>query len=172
MPDSLTVDIRASVDWLFEETLDLSSAVDNSQVEYKQGLTDGVGTNQADKIWHDTRSLAGGADDDLDLSNLVNQLFGSTVTISLARVKAILIHNTATAAGEDLLLDSSVANALLAPFNGSANSKIEIPADSTLLLVNRGEGWPVAPATADRLRITSDGAGSIDYKIVLVGTSA
>jgi hypothetical protein len=33
-------------------------------------------------------------------------------------------------------------------------------------------GWPVVNGAADVLRINNAGAGSITYKIVLVGTSA
>jgi hypothetical protein len=172
MPDTLSLEIKASVNWLFEETLDLSTLTDSSKLEYSQALADGTGSNQADKIWHDTRTLAASANDDLDLTALTQTVHGSTVTISFARLKAIFIYNTATTAGEDLVLDSSVTGGILTPFNGSSASKLEVAAASPLLLANQGEGWAVTASTADILRITNDGVGSIDYKIVLVGTSA
>jgi hypothetical protein len=172
MADTLAVEIKASIHWLFEETLDLSTLVDSAKLEFSESLADGVGADQADLIWHDTRVLAAAANDDLDLTALTTTIHGSTVTIDLAKVKAILIHNTATDADEDLQLDSSVANAFVAPFAGSATSKLEIPAGSPLLLVNQGGGWIVTAGTGDILRITNAGAGSVTYKIVVVGTSA
>ena len=172
MADTLALDIKASIQWLFEESLDLSTLVDSAKLEYLAGLSDGTGAAQADKIWHDSRSLAASSADALDLTSLTQSIHGSTVTIAFAKIKAILIHNLATTPGEDLLLDSSVTNGILTPFNGSATSKVEVPADSPLLLVNRQSGWAVTAGTGDVLRIVNDGVGSIDYKIVLVGTSA
>jgi len=172
MSDTLAADIKASIDWLFEESLDLSIVTDSSKLEYSKGLSDGVGENQADLLWHDTRTIAAGANDDLDLTALVKSLHGGSITLSLAKVKAILIHNTAEDAAEDLQVDSSAPASIVAPFGGSATSLVEIPADSPLLLVNRNAGWPVVEGSADILRITNLGTGPIDYKIVIVGTSA
>ncbi len=172
MSDTLSLDIQASIQWLFEETLDLSTVSDHSKVDFLRSVSDGTADGQADKIWHDIRTVASGANDDLDLTSLSQTIHSSVITINLAKVKALFIVNTATAAGERLYLDSSVAGALLGPFNGNATSRIEVPADSPLLLTNLIAGWAVANGTSDVLRVTNDGTGNIDYKIVIVGTSA
>jgi hypothetical protein len=172
MADTLAVDIKASLVWLFQETIDLAVVSDSSQLQYVRSLTDGTAADQADKLWHDQRTVAAGANDDLDLTALVNTIFGSTVTMHLAKVKALLIVNLSTAAGDELRLDSSVANAFTAPFNGSATSQVEIGADSALLLSNKKDGWTVTAATGDILRVRNPGPNAITYQIALVGTSA
>jgi hypothetical protein len=174
MSDTLSVDIRASLGWLFQESLDLATVSDNARLEYARSLADGTATDQADRLWHDQRTLAGSASENLDLNNLTNTLFGSTLTVNFAKVKALLIVNLATTAGEDLLVGGAGAggNAWSAPFDGDPDAKIAVPADSIVLLVNKKNGWPVTNGSSDILKIANASAASVSYKIAIVGTSA
>lgn len=172
MADTLSVEVRASLAWLFQDAIDLTTIADSSKLEYARSLADGTAADQADKLWHDERTVAGGANDDLDLTALVNTVFGSTLTINLAKVKALLLVNTSTTAGDELRLDSAVANGFRSPFNGSATSQLEIGADSALLLSNKKDGWAVTGGTGDILRIHNPGANPITYRIAVIGTSA
>ena len=171
MADTLAVDIQASLAWLFQDALDLTTVADVSQLAFARSLADGTAAGQADKLWHDRRTIAAGANDDLDLTALTQSLFGGTVTIPLAKVKALLVVNTATAAGEDLEVGGSGGAEWSAPF-GAAGDKVKVPADSCLLLVNRVSGWTVTNGAADVLRIRNAGSGGIDYQIAIVGTSS
>jgi hypothetical protein len=171
MADSLTAQIKASLNWLFQESLDLATVNDDAKLEYDRSFADGTAADQADKIWHDSRTLASGASDDLDLNALTNTIFGSTVTINMAKVKAILIVNTATTAGEDLTVGGAAAQEWTA-WVGAAGDKVRVPADSCLLITNRKSGWSVTNGASDTLRVTNTGAGSITYKIAVLGTSA
>lgn len=171
MADTLSLDIKSSLEWVFQEAGDLTTVSDISKLQYKGSLTDGVASDQADKLWHDQRTLASAANDDLDLTNLTRTVFGSTITTQFAKVKALLIINTATTAGEELVVGAAAANAWLGPF-GSITDTIAVPADSTLLLVNKKDGWTVTDVTADILRINNNGTGNITYKIAMIGTSS
>lgn len=171
MADTLSLNVRASLDWLFRETLDLSTVADGSKLEYSAAIADGVAADQCDKIWHDTRSLAAGASDDLDLNALTQTLFGSTVTINLAKVKFVLVVNTSTTAGDDLTVGGAAGQEWSA-WAGGAGHKARVPADSCLLLSNKKNGWTVVNGASDTLRISNVGAAAVSYKIVLVGTSA
>jgi hypothetical protein len=99
-------------------------------------------------------------------------VFGSVLSIGFAKVKALLIVNAATTAGDKLRLDSSVANGFRTPFAGSAASLLEIGPDSPLLLASKKDGWTVTAGTGDILRIHNPGANPVTYKIAIVGTSA
>jgi hypothetical protein len=92
MADTLTAQIKASLNWLFQESLDLATVNDDARLEYDKSFADGTAADQADKIWHDSRTLASGASDDLDLNALTNTIFGSTVTINMAKVKDTLLY--------------------------------------------------------------------------------
>jgi hypothetical protein len=171
MADTLTAQIKASLNWLFQESLDLATVEDDAKLEYDESLADGTADDQADKVWHDSRTLASGASDDLDLTALTNTIFGSTVTIDFVRIKAILIVNTATTAGEDLTVGGAAAQEWTA-WVAAAGDKVRVPADSCLLITNKKTGWTVTDGASDTLRITNTGAGSITYKIAMLGTSA
>jgi hypothetical protein len=171
--DTLTVDLKASLHWLYQEGLDLSTVSDAARFEYAKTLVDGTSTDQADRLWHDQRTLSTGASENLDLTALASSLFGNSLTFSFVRVKALLIVNLATAANEDLAVGGagSGANAWSAPFKGSADAKIAVPADSALLWVNKKNGWLVVDSSSDTLKIANDGSGSVSYRIAIVGTS-
>ncbi len=171
MPDTLSVDIKASLSWLFSETLNLNNVNDNGKLEYARSLTDGVSADQADLLFHDQRSVGGGTSEDLDLTALVHTIYGSVVTYNFAKVKAILVVNLSTTAADLLRVGGAGAgSAFASPFNGSATAQVEVPADGCLLLVNKKNGWTVTAGTGDVLRIQNPGGSAITYRIAIAGT--
>lgn len=172
MSDTLLIDVKASLAWLLSESLPLSTVVDNAALEYDQALADGTGADEADVLWHDERTLAASSNDDLDLTDLAMAVFGGSVAVDFAKVKAILLVNTSTTSGDVLHVGGAGAAAFSAPFANDDDAVVEVGADSPLLLVNKKDGWTVTASTAHVLRIHNPGANSITYRIVIVGTSA
>lgn len=174
MADTLSTDVKVSLAWLFQDELDLSTVADTARLEYSRSLADGTGADQADKVWHDQRIVAAASDDDLDLTNLTSSIFGSTVTINFAKVKAILLVNTSTTSGDELRVGGAGAggNAFGAPFNGDQDAVVEAGADSALLLSNKTDGWTVTAGTGDILRINNPTGNAITYQIAIIGTSS
>lgn len=171
MADTLAVNLKASVDWLFKESLDLSYVSDASSLVYAAAMADGTAVDTADKIWHDQlASIAAAATASLDLTALTNSMFGNTVTINFAKVKAILIVNLSTTTGEKLQIDTTVANGFTS-ITGGATGKIEIGPDSACLIANKKDGWATSGANKV-LAIKNVGATAQTPKIVVVGTSA
>ena len=171
MADTLATTLKVTLDWLFQDALDLTTAVDNSRLEFEKSTTDGTGADQADKIWHDNRTLAGAASDDLDLNALTNSIFGSTVTINFAKVKAIVIKNKSTTAGDELKVGDAATNPFVGPFAGDVDAVVEVGADSVLVLASLKDGWTVTGGSSDVLRINNPNAGSVTYDIVIIGTA-
>lgn len=170
MADTLTSELRASLTWQFQDMVNVSTVTDSSLLDFRHTLADGTASNQADKVWHDQRTLSVGANEDLLLSALPVTLFGNSLSIALVRVKAILLVNTSTIDGEKLTLGGAPSHEWLGPFGASGN-KLVVPADSCLLLVNKKSGWNVTAGTADKFRIANSGTGNITYKIAILGTS-
>jgi hypothetical protein len=168
---TLASEIKASINWLFQEPLALTTVGDASQLSYDEQLASGTAVDQADRIWSDQRTVAGAANDDLDLTALTHTVFGSTLTVTLAKVKAILIVNTSTTSGDLLRVDSSVTNGFTGATGGSATSLLEIGADSSCLLASKKDGWTV-DGTHKVLRVHNPTADAITYDIVILGTSA
>jgi hypothetical protein len=171
MPDTLTSEIKASIAWLFQDSEPTGIVSDRSKLEFHTALADGASSNQADKVWHDERTVAASADDDLVLSALPLSLFDNALVIELAKVKAVLLVNLADTDGEDLVVGAAASDEWLGPFGRSGDS-LTVPAGASLLLVNQKSGWPVAAGSADTLRISNAGHSDIDYKIAVLGTSA
>jgi len=171
MPPALSLDLRASLTWLLQDALDLSTITDVSKLEYAASLTSGVGSEQADRIWHDERTLAAAAADELVLSALESSVFGNDVETALAKVKAVLIVVTTTASGTELTIGNAASHAWVGPFN-AAGDRLKLTADAAIFLVNKQSGWSVGVGATDVLKIANTGSGSATYRIVIVGTSA
>ncbi len=173
MADSLSVDLKASMAWLLSESLDLSTVNDNATLEYSESIVDGTDADKADLLWHDERTVLAAANDDLDLTSLTNTIFGSTVTINFVKVRAILLVNTSTTSGDVLNVGGSGAGSAFAtPFAGDADAKVQVGADSALLLANKKDGWAVTAGTGDILRVNNPGANDVTYRIAIIGTSS
>jgi hypothetical protein len=170
MADTLAIDLRCTLAWLFQEEGPLATVSDSSKLEYSRTFEDGTATDQADKLWHQERTLAGGASDDWDLTSLSTALFGGTLTLSLAKVKAVLLVNLSTVASDVLQLRGAASNPWFAPFNSSSDH-VKAPADSCVLLTNRKSGWTVTGGSADVLRVHNPGGAAVSYRIVIAGTS-
>jgi hypothetical protein len=171
MADVLATDIRCTVNWLLQEAADLSVITDTSLLAYEQSLADGTALDQADKIWYRETTLDGGANHDWNLSTLSLSLFGDSVSVAFVRVKLLFVINLATVVGDELRMGAAAANPWTAPL-GSGTDFVRVPADSSLFLCNRKDGWAVTPGLSNVLRLRNPGSNSITYRIVIAGTSA
>jgi hypothetical protein len=171
MAETLASEVKVSLGWLLQDAGALGNVADSSQLSFHHAFANGTDTDQADKVWHDERTLAAGANEDLVLPNLPLSLFDNSLAIALANVKAILLLNTATDDGEDLAVGGATSHEWQGPF-AAAGDKLVVPADSCLLLLNKKSGWTVAAGSADKLRIANAGSGDITYRIAILGTSA
>ncbi len=169
MADTLSLDVQAKLSWVFLDDLDLSTIKDDSALEFKQSVLDGTGAGQADKMWHDRRTLSSATSETLDLSALTNTLFGSPITTNLAKVKCIFVKNRSTNTGDELAIGDAAANAFVAPFANAAGGLVEVGPNSPLLLANLVDGWSVGSNV--NLKIENTGTADITYDIVIVGTS-
>lgn len=171
MSQTLHLDLRASLAWLLQDSGPLAAISESSKLECLKTLPTGTGAAQVDRIWHDQRTVAAGASDDLDLTALVRQVFGQNISTNFAAVKAILLVNQSTITGDDLAVGGAGASAFSAPFNADDNAQLMAPADSVLLLANTKLGWPVIAGTAHVLRVHNPAASAVEYAIVIAGTS-
>jgi len=170
----LSLDIRGSIHWLLQESLQLSTIADSARLEFARTLLDGTGEELADRLWHDRRTLSGSTSEDLDLTDLPRTLFGASVAVALAGVRAVMIVNNSTTAGDDLLVGGAGAagDAWAEPLDGDQDARVIVPADSLLLWTNTRGAWPVVDGATDTLRIDNPGLNDITYSIVLVGVSS
>lgn len=151
----------------------LGSAEDDVNEDWSTSLGSGTGANQADKQFNHSYTIANGANQDLDLTALVNA-FGATV--NFARVKLIAIRLVTATAGYYINVgggdDGSGNNAFINWVN-HASDKIRVAAGGSLILMAPGAAaYVVTGGSADILRINNPNAASVFVEVVLVGASA
>lgn len=151
------------------DPLDLSTVTDPLEYTKQLKLTSGTGADQADMLWHDTRTLAASATENLDLAGVLVNAFGDVQTF--ARIKAVLVA--------------------AAPGNTNNVNVIREGTNGVPLFLALADGIPVRPGglflwvapdatavavtggTGDLLTITNSGAGtSVTYDVVIIGASA
>ena len=131
-------------------------------------FADGTGANKADKMFSDSRTIAGSGNDDIDLAGSLSDEFETSLTFVI--IKTILIHNTSSS--QEIQIDASVTNGWRAHW--SATTQIKIPAGAWLLVHSAGSAGlgTVTAGTGDLLRITNNAGTEAAYNIVIIGASA
>lgn len=149
----------------------LDNIVANAAVDfrYARSFTSGTGVNQVDICFDDTRSVANGSPDDLDLAGGLVDIYGNTLTF--AKIKAILIVNKSTTVGEILSVGGNASNQFI-NWVGDASDIIKIGPGGFFGLCNpSAAGYAVTASSGDILQIASD-SGTISYRIQLWGIAA
>jgi hypothetical protein len=165
---SLAVAIRASIQASQTKTGDLESAASTIDKAMSVAFSDGVGSNQANRIWKDTRTLAASASENLDLSGSLTDIYGDAVVF--ARIKALIVIASAVNANNVNVARHSSTGV---PIYLAASDGEPVHPGGFLVKVWPGAtGIPVTAGTGDLLTITnSAGGSSVDYTIVVVGAS-
>lgn len=160
------LDITLNLIGTYTGTNDLADVSASVNQRNKMSIASGNGASQADKMFSDTRTVAGSADDDLDLYGTLTDPLGAT--LSFASIKAIYIKAGASNAN-DLSIGPAASNGFLGPW-ADASDRVKLKAGEVFLITNRAAtGWAVTASTADILRVTNTGSGSVTYDIILIG---
>ena len=167
---ALSLSIKAGIRGNHTKALDLGTADFPVDVQALLTLTDGTGANQADRIFHDQRTLTASATEDLDLAGSLTDAYGTTIT--MAKVKAILVK-AAAANTNNVNVTRPASNGV--PLYLAASDGVGIPPGGCLLLAAPGAAGlaTVTGGTGDLLTFTNSAGGtSVTYDVVIIGTSA
>ncbi len=152
----------------YTDSLDLSTITDSFSRTYTDTLANGTSANQADLIFHDSRTLTA-TSEDLDLAGVLSDAFGNTLTY--VEVVGFAIKNTSTTTTENLAVGGA-ASAQFINWVGDATDIVNIGPDGIFFLWNPdNSAYTVTATTGDLLRIDS-GADNITYEIIIWGRSA
>jgi hypothetical protein len=153
---------------ILTKTLDISTPGDTLDVDLSDTLADGTGLDQADQIWHDERALSATSTENIDLNGTLTNALGDTV--SLARVKALIIWNKNTTAGENLQVGAGSTT-----FNlfGSLSSRHTIGPNGIFVVWEpSAAAKAVTAGSADLLMIRNANSVVVTYQIIVVGSTA
>ncbi len=159
-----TTDVKLNLTYSSTEFLSVAQTVPS--ISKSRAWTSGTGTNQANRYYEETIELAG-AVVNRDLYGSLTDKFGNT--LSLAKVKEILIHNKSTTSGETLEISGNfVTGVLWADWVDDA-AKETIGPNGIFYRRNPIDGYAVTNTTAERITL-DPGANSFDVDLIILGT--
>lgn len=148
-------------------TVDLSTVTDRLRKLVEAVLANGTGASQANNVFHDTRPLTTGANEDLDLSGALVNVFGQT--LSFTKIKLILI---AAAPGNTTNLTISRPANGLPLFAASGDALAALKPGGVFLFVDPSDaGIPVTDGTAERINIANAAGATANYDVVIIGVT-
>lgn len=150
----------------------LSGTPDNGTTEHRfdnkgnYPFTDGTGTNQANNVWSDTRTLASGASENLDLAGVLTGMLGGTATFSC--IKALRVR---AAAGNttSLLVGGAASNGFAGCFGDLTDTVKVKPGGEFLWIDPSAAGEAVTAGTGDLLKIANGSGAAATYTIEILG---
>jgi hypothetical protein len=169
MATTLKTVVNFEIAATLKNLLDLSTPVDAATLTAKVQLANGTGANSADLLFHDQRTLAASATEDLDLAGVLASPFGATLTF--VELRAILVK---AASG-----NTNNVNVIRPASNGvplflAASDGIPVPPGGAFGWTCPADGKvAVAAGTGDLITFTNSSSGTpVTYDVFLVGTSA
>src|SRR5262245_17367979 len=132
-------------------------------------IASGTASGQADKVWRDTRSVATGATDSLDLAGTLTNSYGETTTF--VKIKAVF---AVAAAGNTTTLQAArPASNGVALFGAASGSLAAVGAGGIIIAwADPVTGVTVTAGTGDLLSVINSAGATAAYDIIIVGTSA
>lgn len=170
MARTLTSSTSINSSWSYINTDDLEQETKNSNSStYRIDMTSGVGSEQVNFLYTDRRIVtASSANDDLDFSGSLRDVFGNTILAT--QIKELTIRHLGTTSGPDIIIGAAGTNPITSLFDGSATAVVKVKAGGVLSLVAPLNGYAVVAGSADTLRIAYDGAsGNAEYDIIVKG---
>lgn len=168
MATSLGATVKVNVNATLTNTVDIGTTDYKINELVSKQFTNGTTTGLANALWSDTRSIGSSANDDLDLAGVLTDVYGAALTFTT--IKGILIEANAANANNLILGGDTSAN--IQGLFGDDSDTMIIPPGGSYLYLNTTTGITVTATTADKLRLTNGGTGTISYKIILIGTKA
>lgn len=166
---ALSTTVSVQVAATLTTALDLVTSSAPLDLRKRLVLATGAGANQADRIWHDRRTVAASGTDSLDLAGSLEDALGGAFTP--ARVKGLLVV-AAEANANNVVVTRPASNGV--PIFSAAGDAVPVrPGGLLLWVAPDATGVAVTGGTGDLIDIVnSAGGSSVTYDIVLLGASA
>lgn len=136
-------------------------------------MADGTGADQANLIYLAERTVASGANDDIDLAGVLPDPSG--VVQTFARIKTLMIINAPKAGGVNTtnLTIGGGTNAVTGLLGGTTPTLGPMkPGEVLLRHASVAAGLcPVTAGTADILRVANSAGAAATYQILIIGSS-
>lgn len=169
---ALNTTATLSSDIVFQQQDTESTSVDNRQgsLSYSQSLTSGTGSTNINSVYSSfSHSIGVGSGLYLDFTNLSQNIVGGSMTISMNNIKSIVVRNSSSITGEDILIQATGSDPLTGIFNGGSGNLCVKPS-ATYMYSDPYTGALVSSSTKN-FQIMNDGTGTISVDIIAVGVT-
>ncbi len=162
----LTTKIKTTFQATGTKALDDRTATDPINLSRTTSMSNGTGSGKANQSFHDQRSLATGANEELDLSGALVDTFGDTITF--LKIKAMRFVNQSLV--DDFLIFGAAVNGFDTPIKAAADA-IRLKRGGLIIIEDPLDGYAVTAGTGDLLRIEHEAvtAAAAIYELTLVG---
>lgn len=166
---SLETTIRGVLQCLYGKTIGATAGNIPLNIPFDLELSDGTGLDEGDILWFDQdRILAGLTSENIDVAGTLSDAYGDTFTA--VKIKFFYFHNKSVTPGDILELGGG-SNPLLLWKDGSDIDSVG-PNGRRFMWEPAAAGKAVTAGTGDLLQVNNISSNSIDYDIIIVGTSA
>lgn len=167
MAASVTSQVNLQVSAQYSNTVGLQDVVAPLSLMKTVALANGVGAQQADKVFSAQYSIATGATQSIDVVGSLTDAMG--VAFTPARIKALYI-GSAAANTTNLTLFGDAASV---PFLNTAATTITLRPGGAILLCNPdATAFAVTATTADIIKIVNAAGATAVVDVVIIGCSA
>jgi hypothetical protein len=148
--------------------LDLSNVTNDILYSKILEFTNGTAANQANKVFHDQRTLTASATENLDLAGGLTDAYGAAITFT--RIKAIIVF-AAAANTNNVIVGGAASNQFVGPFGDVTDTVAVRPGGLMVFAAPDATSYAVTAGTGDILKVAnSAGSTSVVYDILIVGT--
>lgn len=153
---------------------EFGTSTDDRLMRLSQSLADGTSADQADLMYIAERTVADGANDDIDLAGALTNTFGATIT--MAEVVAVCVINQqqdGTANTTDLTIGGAT-NAFVG-FLGGTTPTIGPIKPGGVFFIGAGDAAGIGAVTGgstDELRVANSAGAAATYQIGILARSA
>jgi hypothetical protein len=173
MSESLNVRFNSQFTANLTNTLALEQVTANPSLSIASVLTNGTGVNQADQIFADQRTLNPSTNENINVATFSGSLDAVGGTLSLARIKMLLVQNLNGTEANNLTIGGAGAGAWTPLTNGSSSLKVSIPGGGSFEVIAPGAtGWAVGSSSGSLLNVANvSSTGTTQYNLIVVGAS-
>ena len=147
-----------SSDIVFQQQDTESTSLDNRQgsLTYSHSLTSGTGSNNINSVGK-------------DFTNLSQSIVGGSMTVPMSNLKSVIVRNSSSTTGEDVLVRATGSNALTEIFNGGSGD-LSIKPSTTYMYSDPYTGATINSSNKN-FQILNDGTGTISIDVIAIGVT-
>ena len=160
--------IRFLVDLYERVSQDLGGVAARHTIDYSKTVTSGTGSDQADLVWSDERTVTNGAPDTLDLRGVLASALNSG--INFTKSVGVVIRNKSTTTGQALVIGDG-ANPFFTGLFGAGAHTLTVGPSGAFGWYSPIDAASTVAGTGDILQIAAS-SGSITYQIEIIGRTA